>query len=96
MTKETYLFVKIIPNASKSEIVGWENERLKVRIAAVPEKGEANKALIRFLSDKFLIAKSQITLVQGETSRLKKVHINGMTMKEVIDLLNKYESRKAG
>ncbi|QLH34968.1 MAG: DUF167 domain-containing protein [Parachlamydiaceae bacterium] len=65
-----YLLIKVIPNASKTEIVGVENERLKIRLAAVPKK--ANIELIRFLAKTFSISKSQITLVQGETSRLKK------------------------
>lgn len=65
----------MIPKASKSEIVGWEGDLLKVRLKAVPEKGEANEELIRLLSSEFKIAKSLITIVRGHTSREKIVHI---------------------
>lgn len=70
--------VKVIPKASKSEIVGWEGEVLKVRLKAVPEKGEANEELIRFLSREFKIPKSSITIVRGHTSREKTVLIKNL------------------
>lgn len=72
------LRVKVIPKASKSEIVGWEGEVLKVRLKAVPEKGEANEELIRFLSREFKIPKSSITIVRGHTSREKTVLIKNL------------------
>lgn len=67
--------VKVIPKASRSEIVGWEGDALKIRLKAVPEKGEANEELIRFLSRELKIAKSLITIVRGHTSREKTVHL---------------------
>lgn len=68
--------IKVIPKAFKSEAIGWEGELLKIRLAAVPAKGEANSELIRFLADFFAIAKSRIKLVKGETSRHKKICIS--------------------
>ena len=38
--------VKVIPKASRNQIVGWVNDELKVRITTAPEKGEANAHLI--------------------------------------------------
>ncbi len=72
------LLVKVIPKASRTEIVGWEGDYLKIRVKGVPEKGEVNRALISFLADRLGIAKSQITLISGETSRLKRVKIDGI------------------
>jgi uncharacterized protein len=69
----TILAVKIIPKASRSEIVGWEKEELKIRIAAVPEKGEANEELVRFLAGVLDTAKSNIELMSGQTSRHKRL-----------------------
>lgn len=65
--------VKVIPKSSKSEIIGWENDQLKVRLKAVPEKGEANEELIRVLAEYFDIPKSQITIIRGHKSRIKTV-----------------------
>ena len=72
------LAVKVTPNARRNEIVGWEEQRLKVKIAAVPEKGEANQELIKFLAKWLLIPKSQIKLLSGEASRHKRLLIRGI------------------
>lgn len=73
------LAIKVVPKASKSEIVGWEGAALKIRIKAVPEKGEANEELIDFLSETLDIPKSHISLVGGKTSRNKKVKLDGIS-----------------
>ncbi len=85
MWKETsegiLLPVKLTPKASCNEIVGWENANLKIRIAAVPEKGEANAELIKLLSKKLSIPKTDISIVKGETSRQKLVLLKGLDTK---------------
>ncbi len=71
--------VKVTPNAKKSEIVGLENDELKIRVAAVPDKGKANDALIAFLAKTLQVSKSQIILVNGLASRHKKLSISGIS-----------------
>lgn len=73
------LAVKVTPKASRSELVGWENEELRIRLAAVPDKGQANEALIRFLSKALRISKSQIAITHGHHSRHKKLLISGVS-----------------
>lgn len=75
--------VKVIPKASRSEIVGWENDELKVRLAAIPDKGKANEELIRLLASVLDIGKSHVRIVQGQTSRHKRVCISGITLIEI-------------
>lgn len=70
--------VKVIPKSSHNEIVGWENEELKIRIKASPEKGKANEELISFLAKTLHIAKSQIEIVAGDKSRHKRIIIHGV------------------
>ncbi|MFN4173791.1 MAG: DUF167 domain-containing protein [Parachlamydiaceae bacterium] len=85
-----FLAIKVIPKAHQSEIVGWENEALKIRLKAVPEKGEANNELIALLSKILGISKSRIELVSGFTSRQKKVKIHDFSeeaLKNKINLL---------
>ena len=72
--------VKVIPRARKNAIVGWEDEELKVRLNAVPEKGEANEALIAFLAKSWKLPKSAVSIHSGETSRHKKLLIRGVTL----------------
>jgi len=69
------LLVKVVPNSKTTEIVGYEGDVLKIRIAAPPDKGKANDELIAFLAKEYKISKSQITILQGHTSRLKRVSI---------------------
>lgn len=73
--KEETLTVKVTPKSSKTEIIGWENTILKVRLKAVPEKGEANDELIRLLSKHFKVPQSHITIIRGHKSRTKVVKI---------------------
>lgn len=70
------LRVRATPNARRSEIVGWEEDPqmgrvLRVRIAAPPTEGKANAALRDFLAAFLGLAKSQVLLEKGGTSRLK-------------------------
>ena len=51
--------------------------QLKVRIAAPPVDGAANAELIKLLARHFDVAKREVTIVSGETSRVKKVRVGG-------------------
>lgn len=78
-----FLSVKITPNASKDAFAGWQGDILKIRLHTPPEKGKANAALIDFLAEKLGVAKSQIQIVSGHTSRLKRLSIDGITLEEI-------------
>jgi uncharacterized protein (TIGR00251 family) len=73
------LAIKVIPKAHRNEILGWESDELKVRLKAVPEKGKANDALLRFLAEECQVSLSRLSLVSGATSRHKRVLISGPT-----------------
>jgi hypothetical protein len=77
------LEVKITPNSSKNEILRWEENRLVIKIHGIPEKGKVNEILIEFLSNKLKVSKSQIKIVAGQTSRLKKLNIQGISIEEI-------------
>ena len=81
--------MKASPGAACSEITGFRDDALRIRIAAAPEKGKANRELIDFLSDKLGIRKSDITILRGETSRTKILEIRGMDHDQLLGLLNK-------
>jgi len=70
--------VKVIPRSAKSEWAGTlADGTLKVRIAAPPEKGKANQALIAFLAAHFHVAPSQVIIASGHTTARKLVRITG-------------------
>ncbi|OGJ43725.1 hypothetical protein A3I58_01720, partial [Candidatus Peregrinibacteria bacterium RIFCSPLOWO2_02_FULL_39_10] len=59
-----------------SEIIkDEEGQTIKIRIKAAPEKGKANKELIKFLSKEFSIPKQNIEIISGKTSQLKLLKI---------------------
>lgn len=63
--------VYVVPNASRSEIVGWHGDALKIRIAAPPVDGKANKELVRYLAKQLDLSSSEIELVSGHMNRKK-------------------------
>ncbi len=67
-----YLAVQVQPRASCTKIMGVHAERLKIKITAPPIDGKANAEIIKFLSKLFKVAKSQVQLMSGETSREKR------------------------
>jgi len=73
--------IKVQPGAAKNEIVGVQGDALKVKINAPPVKGKANKALISFLADKLGVKKSEVEIISGHTSKIKKIKVVGEAMK---------------
>lgn len=66
--------VKVIPNASKNEIIK-SADTLKLRITSQPIEGKANKAVIEFLSKQLKVPKSYFEIVKGQASKDKKILI---------------------
>jgi hypothetical protein len=64
----TLVSVWVVPRASRSEIVGLHNGRVKVRVMAPPEAGRANQEVARILADLLGVS---VDLVSGATSREK-------------------------
>jgi uncharacterized protein (TIGR00251 family) len=87
-TKEGVILpIKVTPKSHRNEIIGWENEELKVRITAAPEKGNANETLLNFLAKLFKLPKSRLSLYAGETSRHKRICIQGIRSEDLEKLI---------
>ncbi len=69
------LKIKVIPSSSKDCLVGWLQDALKVKVKAPPEKGKANKAVIKVLEKSLALAKGSVTIAGGATSCHKIVEI---------------------
>jgi len=68
--------VKVIPRAQRNEVAGFlDDGSLKLKVAAVPEKGEANREVCRILAELFDIPERQVTIVSGRTSQRKRVSV---------------------
>ncbi|MBX9923155.1 MAG: DUF167 domain-containing protein [Rhabdochlamydiaceae bacterium] len=79
--------IRVSPRAFRSECLGWEENILKIKLRAIPDKGSANEELIAFLSSRLQVSKSCITLQKGHTSRLKQIEVLGLSLEKVQELL---------
>ena len=73
-------WVKVTPRSHKNECLSLEENVLKLRLRALPVKGDANKALIEFLSVLLEKPKAKIFLYKGTTARLKEIFIQDLTL----------------
>lgn len=71
------LSVYVQPRASKSQICGIQGEELKIRLTSPPVDGAANKLCREFVANLFNVSKTSVEIISGETSRHKRLRING-------------------
>jgi hypothetical protein len=81
------LKIKVIPSSSKDCIAGWLEDTLKVKVKAPPEKGKANKAIIKLLEKSLDLAKGSIIITGGTTSSRKIIEINCSDENAIIEKL---------
>jgi uncharacterized protein (TIGR00251 family) len=75
-TRQGYLLrLMVVPGASRTEVVGLLGDRLKIRLAAPPEKGAANRELLAFLARELKLPKTALRLNAGSQSRAKQVEV---------------------
>ena len=78
--------VRVVPRASKSEIVGAHDGALKIRIASPPVDGAANAELIKVLSKTFDVSKSEVEILSGQTSKTKQIKISNLTAEKFLQV----------
>ena len=76
--KDTLLRVRVQPRASREDVIGEAEGRVRVALTAPPVEGAANDALRRFIAARLGVARGRVTLESGEKSREKTVRIAGM------------------
>lgn len=77
------VLVRVKPGARKNEIIGFQEDVLLLKIAALPVKGKANRELIAFLSEILGIRKCDILIEKGETAKKKIVGISVLTKAQI-------------
>jgi len=79
---------EVSPNASKFEISGYNTwrERIEIRIKALPQKGKANKEIIKEFSK---LTRNQVEIISGLKSHQKTLKISKMSYDDFLGLLNK-------
>jgi len=80
--------LRVYPNSSRNEVVGFTEGVLRVRVSAPPVRGKANKELITLLSRILGVNKGSIDIIKGHTSRNKVVVVDGLSQEEVMNRLS--------
>lgn len=77
------LRLRVAPGARRSRVVGRHGDAWKVRVTAPPERGRANEEVVELLARSLDVARPDVRVVAGVTSRDKVVELSGLTLDEV-------------
>jgi uncharacterized protein (TIGR00251 family) len=70
--------ITVSPGAARTELVGRHGDGWRARIAAPPERGRANRALIELVAELVGMSRDQVSVVAGAGSRRKVVEVEGL------------------
>ena len=82
MTASTRLQLRVSPGASRAGVVGRHGAAWKVRVAAPPENGRANDAVVRLLAETLELPRRDVAIVSGHGARDKVVSVAGISTEE--------------
>lgn len=71
------LAVRVTPRAGRDVLAAGTDAHVVARLAAAPVDGKANAALVALVAAAFAVPKRAVTLIGGDTARLKRLHIAG-------------------
>lgn len=81
--------VKVTPKASRNSVLGAEETWLRIALTAPPVDGKANEAARRFLAEALDLSKSSVSLLSGQTARLKRFAVAGVSPETAKSILLK-------
>lgn len=80
---EVLIDLKVVPGARRDAVVGRLGERLKVRVAAAPEDGKANKAVCALLAAELGVRERDVQIAKGHASPEKTVRVAGVGVEAI-------------
>jgi uncharacterized protein (TIGR00251 family) len=92
--KKATIEIHLQPGAKRSEIVGFKRDVLYARVTALPQKGQANRALVELMAQTLKVPRSAIDIIRGQSSRSKVIAIRGLTGEEVKEIFGQEFSCK--
>jgi hypothetical protein len=92
--KKATIEIHLQPGAKRNEIVGLREGVLYAKVTALPQKGQANRALVELLARTLGIPKSNVEIIRGQSSRSKVIAVHGLTGEEVKEILGRDSSCK--
>jgi uncharacterized protein YggU (UPF0235/DUF167 family) len=72
------LRLRVAPGSARPAVVGRHGDSWKVRVAAAPERGRANDAVLALLAEALALPRASVSLVSGGSSRDKIVEVSGI------------------
>ena len=88
VTGGTVLVLRVAPRASRSAIVGPHGDALRVRVAAAPADGAANRELLTLLASVLGVRPADVVLESGAGGRDKRVRVQGLAPDDVLARLS--------
>ena len=79
--------ILVQPRASRDKIGPMHDGRIKIAVTAPPVDGEANAAVIALLAKRLGIARGQLEVIAGASSRRKTIKLAGVTVAQIAELL---------
>jgi uncharacterized protein (TIGR00251 family) len=76
--------VRLTPRSSSNAIDGVLDETLRIRVTAPAVDGAANAALVNLLADTLGVARRDVRIVAGGTSRQKLVVVDGVDREAIV------------
>src|SRR5687767_3704978 len=74
----TRLRLRVVPGGRRDGVVGRYGDAWKIRVAAQPERGAANRALVGFLAETLSLSERDVAVVSGHAARDKIVEVRGI------------------
>ena len=79
---------KIVPGSSRTAMCGLLDKMLKIKVAAAPVKGKANRCLLEFLAKQLGVREKAVSIISGKSSPVKHIRVLGVSAETVSRKLN--------
>jgi uncharacterized protein (TIGR00251 family) len=81
------LRLHVQPGAGRTAVTGRHGDALKIKVAAPPEGGRANQAVVDLVATVLGVKAAQIEMTSGQSSRTKRVKVTGVVVDDVRRML---------
>jgi len=89
LDKRATIDIHLQPGAKRNEIVGFKEGVLYAKVTALPQKGQANRALLELMAQTLGVPRSDVDIIRGQSSRSKVIAVHGLTCDEVKEILGR-------
>ncbi len=81
----------IQPKSSQNAIAGIHDDSLKIRLTSPPVDGAANRVCVKFLAKQLGVSPSNVSIVNGLTSRKKTIQVDDITEEAFLQIIQQIQ-----